>query len=134
MMSVLMPLMYMLLIFLVSFAVVGILFSLYEIYKILISMSYSERFMLLFFLIMATIIMLKLPEIIAMVHGIMWFLQKLSAPKTLIINKIGFRGKSFQVSRTKLYALLNLFFHWNNKFLYYKSDQFSNIGSRFLAL
>lgn len=71
MMSVLMPLMYMLLIFLVSFAVVGILFSLYEIYKILISMSYSERFMLLFFLIMATIIMLKLPEIIAMVHGIM---------------------------------------------------------------
>lgn len=70
-MSVLMPLMYMLLIFLVSFAVVGILFSLYEIYKILISMSYSERFMLLFFLIMATIIMLKLPEIIAMVHGIM---------------------------------------------------------------
>lgn len=71
MMSVLMPLMYMLLIFLVSFAVVGILFSLYEIYKILISMSDSERFMLLFFLIMATIIMLKLPEIIAMVHGIM---------------------------------------------------------------
>lgn len=69
MMSVLMPLMYMLLIFLVSFAVVGILFSLYEIYKILISMSDSERFMLLFFLIMATIIMLKLPEIIAMVRS-----------------------------------------------------------------